>query len=262
MIDYGLELAGFETAFQVEIDPACRKVLERHWSGVPRFRDVRECGRRNLEPVDLLSGGFPCINISSGGRRKGLGTPDRPTKHSGLWYEFHRIIGETRPPWVFIENVSRLLHTDAGDRVLSDMEGEGYSCWPLMVGARMLGAPHERKRAWILCHRGDADHEGHPGDGVEPGELLPAFQRALEEAREHWQKWEHELASGDGGQGGGAAEPEADAYARIMRAVSGDPHWMDRYRMCGNSAVWIVPALVGQWVARTEGRREHGQGQI
>ena len=64
MIDYGLELANFETAWQVEIDPYCTAVLERHWPGVPRYKDVKECGvgrRHQLERVDLISGGFPCF---------------------------------------------------------------------------------------------------------------------------------------------------------------------------------------------------------
>lgn len=59
--DLGFEAAGFRCAWQVEIDRTCRAVLARHWPDVPRFEDVRDCGRHNLAPVDVVVGGFPCF---------------------------------------------------------------------------------------------------------------------------------------------------------------------------------------------------------
>lgn len=56
----GLERAGMQCVWQVEIDEFCRKVLTKHWPNVPKFNDVREVGKHNLEPVDLVAGGFPC----------------------------------------------------------------------------------------------------------------------------------------------------------------------------------------------------------
>jgi len=267
MIDYGLEMAGFETAFQVEIDPFCRKVLEKYWPDVPRFEDVRKCGRHNLEPVDLLSGGYPCQDHSIAGKKRGLGTPDNPTERSGLWFEYSRIIRELRPRWILVENVSRLLRTEDGDRVLSDLEGAGYACWPLVLDVEVLDAPHIRERTWLVCREWASpvpvgqypDDEGDPGHGMVEGELHSAAERALAETRKQWQDRKHELAPGNGGEGGGASEPEACAYAGVVRAVYGYPRWMDRYRACGNSVNFVVPALVGQWIARVEGRREHGQ---
>jgi len=58
-MDLGLERAGMECRWQVEIDDYCNKVLAKHWPNVPRFRDVCEVGVSNLEPVDLIAGGFP-----------------------------------------------------------------------------------------------------------------------------------------------------------------------------------------------------------
>ena len=252
MIDYGLEMAGFKTVWQVEIDPYCLDILERHWPGVPRLPDVRGCGEHNLEPVDIISGGFPCTNISSAGLREGIGTPENPTGRSGLWYEYHRIVRELRPRWVLIENVSRLLHTTDGDRVLADMEGEGYACWPLVLGIGILGAPHERKRAWVLCRRDDPDGHYDDGGGLGPGELLEDIRRKVEEARQEWVGLEHELDAGDGSEVGNTGESEAEAYRGIMREVYGDSRWVDKYRCCGNSVVWVIPALIGAFISQAE----------
>lgn len=70
--DLGFERAGFKTVWQVEIDRYCRKVLERHFPHAKRFNDVREVGARNLEPVDVICGGFPCQDISNAGKRAGI----------------------------------------------------------------------------------------------------------------------------------------------------------------------------------------------
>jgi DNA (cytosine-5)-methyltransferase 1 len=72
-MDLGLERAGMECRWQVEIDDYATKVLEKHWPAVPRFRDVREVGKHNLEPVDLIAGGFPCQDISNADPRTRIG---------------------------------------------------------------------------------------------------------------------------------------------------------------------------------------------
>jgi DNA (cytosine-5)-methyltransferase 1 len=165
-IDRGLDAAGFKTKWQVELNPYCLKVLNKHYPNVPKFNDVTKCGRHNLEPVNIISGGFPCQDVSIAGKRRGLGTADKPTNRSGLWFEFRRIVAELRPPWVLIENVYR-LKSNGADQVLADMAQVGYACWPTVVGAENLGAPHERRRVWILCHRNDAHLPGLPANSEE-----------------------------------------------------------------------------------------------
>ena len=196
-MDLGLEWAGFETVWQVEINPFARDVLKKRWPNVPKFTDVRKCGRHNLEPVEIITGGFPCQQISCAGKQEGIGTADSPTERSGLWFEYRRIVSELRPRWVLIENVPNLKNLGA-DQVLSDMEGIGYSCRPLVVGADKLGAPHKRERAWILCHdnaRGHCEIEA-----VTAGEwaLPPECEREMEEAREKWEDCKRELSGGPG----------------------------------------------------------------
>ena len=78
--DLGFERAGMVCRWQVEIDEFCQKVLAKHWPDVTRYGDVRECGKHNLEAVDLICGGFPCQDVSVAGKRAGL-----EGKRSGLW---------------------------------------------------------------------------------------------------------------------------------------------------------------------------------
>jgi DNA (cytosine-5)-methyltransferase 1 len=102
--DLGFDRAGMECAWQVEIDERCNQVLECRYPDVERFGDVKDVGKRNLRPVDLICGGFPCQDLSVAGKRAGLAG-----ERSGLWWEFARIIEELRPRWVIIENVPGLL---------------------------------------------------------------------------------------------------------------------------------------------------------
>ncbi|HET9087151.1 MAG TPA: DNA cytosine methyltransferase [Acidobacteriaceae bacterium] len=144
--DLGFERAGFEIAWQVEIDPYCRKVLERHFPHAKRFPDVREVGKHNLQPVDVLCGGFPCQDISNAGKRAGI-----DGERSGLWGEYARIIGELRPRYVVVENVAALLGRGMG-RVLGDLAALGYDAEWEIISAADVGAPHLRERVWIVAY--------------------------------------------------------------------------------------------------------------
>ena len=155
-IDLGFERAGFETAWQVEINPYCRKVLAKHFPNAERFEDVRECGAHNLRPVDVIAGGFPCQDISNAGKRAGING-----ERSGLWREFHRIISELRPRFVLVENVAALLSPIKRDRwiepapisrVLGDLAEIGYDAEWQVISAADLGAPHLRERVWIIAY--------------------------------------------------------------------------------------------------------------
>jgi DNA (cytosine-5)-methyltransferase 1 len=148
--DLGLERAGFEIAWQSEIDPYCLKVLEKHWPRVKRYGDIREMRGDDLEPVDLICGGFPCQPFSCAGKRGGQ-TDDRY-----LWPEMLRIITEVRPRWVIGENVPGIINL-ALDQVLSDLEDAGYACQSFIIPACGVGALHRRDRVWIVgysnCNR-------------------------------------------------------------------------------------------------------------
>lgn len=161
--DLGFERAGFKTVWQVEIDPFCRKVLEKHFPDARRFSDIKDChgGLESvcwnhrpfrqcddcLAPVDVISGGFPCQDISAAGEGAGIDFGER----SGLWREQLRIIGEIRPKIASVENVSALLDGDLG-RVLGDLAEIGYDAEWDSLPAAAFGAPHLRDRVWILAY--------------------------------------------------------------------------------------------------------------
>ncbi len=142
-IDLGLEWAGMECVWQVENDDYCNSVLEKHWPDVERFGDVRQVGKDNLAPVDLIAGGFPCQPHSVAGKRRGA-EDDR-----NLWPEFSRIIDELQPRYVLAENVPGIITTYI-DEVLSDLENKGYTCGTFNIPAVSLDAPHRRERIFIV----------------------------------------------------------------------------------------------------------------
>ena len=151
-LDLAAEWAGFRTVGQCEWADYPRKVLEKHWPGMPRWRDIRTLTKESfheqtgLESITVLSGGFPCQPFSTAGKRRGK-EDDRY-----LWPEMLRVIQEIRPRWVVGENVAGIV-TLALDTVLSDLEGIGYACQAVIVPACAVDAPHRRDRCAILAHR-------------------------------------------------------------------------------------------------------------
>jgi DNA (cytosine-5)-methyltransferase 1 len=145
-IDLAGEWAGIETVAFCERDPFCQKVLKKHWPSVPCFDDVTTLKGSDIGTVDLIHGGVPCQDISIAGRKAGLAGG-----RSGLWGEYARLIGELRPAWVLVENVRRLV-SDGLDRVLSDLAGMGYDAEWGILSACSVGAPHMRKRVFIVAY--------------------------------------------------------------------------------------------------------------
>ena len=151
-IDLGMDMAGFECAWQVEIDGKCRQVLERHWPGVPKYGDISEVKGSKVEPVDILCGGFPCQPVSVAGKRGGV------DDERWLWDEFYRLICEIRPRWVVAENVTGLFSANSGRAfagVLRDLAEGGYDAvWDVYPagGPGGVGAPHRRERVFIVAH--------------------------------------------------------------------------------------------------------------
>ena len=152
-IDLGLERAGMRVLWQVEYDKYCQSVLRHRFTGTELYNDVREVGP-DLAPVDLICGGFPCQDVSVAGNRAGL-TGER----SGLWHEFHRIIGEIMPRWVLIENVPGLLSSNGGRDlavVLSGLAQFGYGWAYRILDSQYFGVPQRRRRVFIIGCLGDA----------------------------------------------------------------------------------------------------------
>ena len=170
-LDIAAEWAGFETIGQCEWADYPRKVLEKHWPGLPRWRDIRTLTKESfyeqtgLQSVTVLSGGFPCQPFSTAGKRRGK-EDDRY-----LWPEMLRVIQDIQPRWVVGENVAGIVSMEL-DTVLSDLEKIGYTCQAFVIPACAVDAPHRRDRCAIvgfdtyqlceqkigaLCRRANAD---------------------------------------------------------------------------------------------------------
>ena len=145
-MDLGLEQAGMKTVWQVEFDDWARGKLDEIFPHTEKFIDVRESGKHNLSPIDIIAGGFPCTDISvSNTNGKGL-----DGERSGLWFEMFRIIRELRPRYALIENVPNLLVRGL-DRVLSDLASIGYDAEWQTLRASAFGLPTRRKRLFIVA---------------------------------------------------------------------------------------------------------------
>lgn len=150
--DIGFENAGFQTAWQVEIDPTCRAVLADRFPQATQYDDVRLCGAANLSPVDVITGGFPCQDVSAMGKRRGLAG-----SRTGLFFEVIRIINELRPQWVVLENVTGLLNSNDGEdfqTVIATLAECGYlGCWRVL-NAQYFGVPTRRRRVFLVAGLG------------------------------------------------------------------------------------------------------------
>lgn len=225
-MDLGLERAGFELKWQVEIDPYCRRVLERHWPTVRRWDDVRTWPQPDTERVDLVFGGFPCQDVSNAGKRVGI-----EGERSGLWFEFARVIRELRPRFVLVENVPALLIRDRGmGAVLGELAECGYDAEWDCVGADFMGSTQHRERVWILAYANDAGLQGPIWAGQQ-GEAWPSWETArCESVRSDRGPW----------------PPGPRAVSAIPRMADGPTHRMERLRGIGNA---VVPQ-VAEWIGR------------
>jgi len=154
----GGKLLGWNTVCAVEINTYAREVLlARQKDGMlpqfPIWDDIKTFdGIPWKGSIDVVSGGFPCQDISCAGKGGGL-----TGEHSGLWAEMSRIISEVQPLCVWVEN-SPMLIIRGIDRVLGDLASLGYDARWGIVSAENAGALHKRERCWILgypsCFRG------------------------------------------------------------------------------------------------------------
>lgn len=148
-LDLGLERAGWSCRWQVENEPHCTAVLAEHWPAVRRYGDIRDVRPDELEPVDLVAGGFPCQDVSDAGQH--ADPAGIHGERSGLWVEMLRIVRHLRPRYVLVENVPGLLVRGLGV-VLGDLADIGYDAEWDCLPAAAIGARHLRARVWILAY--------------------------------------------------------------------------------------------------------------
>jgi DNA (cytosine-5)-methyltransferase 1 len=145
-IDLAAHWAGMQTVAFVEQNKFCQQILAKHWPNVPIFDDVKKLTKDDIsEPIDIISGGFPCQPFSNAGKQ--LGKED--DRH--LWPHYSRLIQEFKPRWVVGENVAGIINL-ALDDVLADLEALGYTSRAFVIPACAVGAHHRRERVFIVAH--------------------------------------------------------------------------------------------------------------
>ena len=264
----GLEAVGFETVAFCEIDPYAQKILKKNWPGVPIYDDVRRITADRLVSdgigVDVITGGFPCQDISAAGRQAGI-----DGERSGVWGECARLLGEIRPRYAIFENVTNLLAGDGGDwfkRVLWDISSVGYDAEWHCIPASAIGAFHHRDRVWIVAYPSSLKREPRSEkQGVlrEVQENGAVFDQSSGRGKAHAglqggqeagnngkdrQEPRHQLITGLSGVQGGvwATEPN------VGRVANGVPARTHRLRCLGNAVVPQIPELIGRQIMEAE----------
>lgn len=177
--DLGFERAGFETAWQVEINAAWRALLASRF-GARQGADVSTVAASDLGSVDCITAGFPCQDASSMGSRRGLAG-----ERTGLFSHVMRIAGELRPEWLVFENVVGLLSVNNGrdfQTVLEAIAACGYDAAWRVLDSRYFGVPQARRRLFILCRLGQPPPLEFLDDAT-PVEGIPCTLGPLEIAR-------------------------------------------------------------------------------
>ena len=231
MFDLSGEWAGIETVGQCEFADYPFSILQKHWPNVPKWRDVRDVtGREVAEKcgaVDIISGGFPCQDLSVAGNQKGI-----CAERSGLWSELCRIISEVRPRFAVMENVTNLLAGERGrwfGRVLGDLAEVGYDAEWHCIPAAAVGAPHIRDRVWILAYPA-----GFGRTILQDKEAYDTAWQCLPDNIKPRHRWKREAGRHSVERVGWTVEPG------ICGSSYDVPNQMDRLKCLGNSIVPLV----------------------
>lgn len=154
--DMGFDQAGYDCRWQVEWDKHCQQVLQHHWPDVPKHGDVQTVSGHNLEPVDVITYGSPCQDLSVAGKRAGL-----DGGRSSMFFESVRIFKEMRdatagtfPRITIWENVPGALSSNNGEdfrTVLQSLDDIGaLAQWWYVLDAQYFGVPQRRRRVFVI----------------------------------------------------------------------------------------------------------------
>lgn len=271
----GLErTGGFETVAFCEIEDFPRRVLAKHWPEVPCYNDVRtltaDVLRRDGVAVDVITGGFPCQDLSVAGKQRGMGEGPR----SGLWSEIVRLVGELRPQYVIVENVAALLAGPSErrggwfGRVLGDLAECGYDAEWENIPAAAVGAPHRRERVWLCAYTAEIGPQGRnitAGRGEGCAARLQTQLAGMGNRRRRRTPSDTNIHNAQGPQSGGfdaqgwtgqitgsprplpaigggfwSVEPD------VGRVAHGVPDRAHRLAALGNAVVPQIPELIGR----------------
>jgi DNA (cytosine-5)-methyltransferase 1 len=239
-IEIGFEKAGFQTKWFIESEEFCQKILKSRFPNAKIYGDVTEVDFRTVPKVDILTGGFPCQDIS----RANTSAQGITGNRSSLWKYYHKAIRILRPKVAFIENVSAI--TDRGlNVVLADLAEIWYDAEWHCISASSVGALHKRERMFIIAYPnsiGSNNRTYNDGqDGVQENQ-----DRGLEkdkQQRGQWKRW-----FGKDYKNRYRKIPETYLY-RDDDGISRD---VDRFRALGNAVVPQVAEVFAEAIKKGE----------
>ena len=236
----GLErTGGFSTVAFCEIEPFPRRVLAKHWPEVPQYDDVRTLTAARLAAdgiaPNVLTGGFPCQDVSHAGKQAGIGDGTR----SGLYAEVIRLASEIQFDYIILENVAALLSgpsDNAGGwfaQILADLASIGYDAEWHNIPTSALGGAHRRERIWIIAYPQRAGRQGPIADDCIFSGAFEAFSIPF-----------------DGSIAGWCSLAERRSPVRDGNGVSLKLD-RDRLKALGNAVVPQIPELIGNAILKS-----------
>ena len=247
-----------EVRWQVENNTFCQRVLAKHWPNIRRYGDITSLTGAELESVDMICGGFPCQPVSQAGKQiaNARSQEGQPDDKRWLWPHFARLLGVLRPRYALVENVPGLFTANDGrafGEVVGDLAALGYDCEWQVISAADVGAPHLRKRVWIVAHAesvngAGAEPEGNRGwrsqktarDSGESRVTLADANDEVQPRRTFYADSWASLSEFTSGHQWWSIEP------KLGRVAHGIPKRVDRLRGLGNA---VVPQ-VAEWIGK------------
>lgn len=284
--DLGLERAGMECRWQVEIDDYASRVLAKHWPHVARWGDVRTFppGLPGEWCVDLICAGVPCQPVSHAGKQKGA------ADERWMWGEALRVVADLKPRFFVAENPIGILNHDGGRTfrgLLRSLASVGYLCEWHVIAASDVGAPHRRQRVWLVAYSDSvsrtawqprragrclsATGAGSQGRQNEGQAGTVAGYCGANVADADCGRLTRERLAEHGDQQGSAGHlvdgcspwrrwqrsPELakhwGAEPRVGRLAHGIPNRVDRLRCLGNAVVPQIVELIGRAILEAQG---------
>lgn len=287
--DLGLERAGMECRWQVEIDDYASRVLAKHWPHVLRWGDVRTFPAGNSDDwrVDLICAGVPCQPVSHAGKQKGS------DDERWMWGEALRVVADLQPRFFVAENPIGILNHDGGRTfrgLLRALASVGYVCEWHVIAAADVGAPHLRQRVWLVAYSDCFPRtEGQPRRAIagvskacarSQGRQDEGQARAVAGNRgadvadadcgrlSQQRVSQHDVEQGQAGnlanrcspwrwwQGSPELAKHWGAEPKLGRLAHGIPSRVDRLRCLGNAVVPQIVELIGRAIMQFEGAQK------
>lgn len=231
--ELGADLVGIKTKWSCEIQQFQRRILKKNFPKTKQYEDITEL--QNPEYVDIISGGFPCQDISVAGKGEGING-----ERSGLWSEMFRIVGQVRPKYVIIEN-SPMLTIRGFEQVLCDLSKIGYNAeWQCLSGTT-FGIQQNRERLYCIAYR-DSKHSKRSSTQ----QIFRQFDLPRELTRIY---------------PGWRTRPDLPK-SRFLRATNGLRPWLDRVGAIGNAVMPLIAVYLFRCIQIADRQKSEGKTVI